>query len=291
MRPVTLCSALILSFVLLAPNATLNASPIDRLADQTVVAPTQPAKKPAVAKQSVSKPAAMRQALKRHVAAKQRPRMVVAVKPNKFVAAANQSQKVVARPAKKIAAAPQRPKVATQAKRRVARTAYASVSAVPVTQYRNRADISSESSFQYALQPRVKPRVRQATQTTTARKMSVLFASSDIVSEARRWIGTNPTNMSRVWCARFMNFVLERVGYSGTGSDAANSFASYGRRVPGPQVGAIAVMTRGRNGGHVGVVSGIDPSGNPIVISGNHGHRVGEGVYSRSRIYAYVRPM
>jgi uncharacterized protein (TIGR02594 family) len=121
--------------------------------------------------------------------------------------------------------------------------------------------------------------------------MPALFASSDLVSEARRWIGTNPTHMSRFWCARFMNFVLERSGYSGTGSDAARSFASYGVRVPGPQIGAIAVMTRGRNGGHVGVVSGIDPSGNPIVISGNHGRRVGEGVYRRSRIYAYVRPI
>ena len=39
-----------------------------------------------------------------------------------------------------------------------------------------------------------------------------------------------------------------------------------------------------------GVVSGIDPSGNPIIISGNHGHKVGEGVYPRSRVYAYVMP-
>jgi hypothetical protein len=49
-------------------------------------------------------------------------------------------------------------------------------------------------------------------------------------------------------------------------------------------------MSRGRRGGHVGVVSGIDPNGNPIIISGNHGHRVGEGVYPRGRIYAYVMP-
>ena len=87
-----------------------------------------------------------------------------------------------------------------------------------------------------------------------------------------------------------MNFVLERSGYSGTGSDAAKSFANYGQRIPGPQIGAIAVMTRGKNGGHVGIVSGFDASGNPIIISGNYGHRVGEGVYPRGRIYAYVLP-
>ena len=41
-------------------------------------------------------------------------------------------------------------------------------------------------------------------------------------------------------------------------------------------------MSRGRRGGHVGVVSGIDASGNPIIISGNHGRRVAEAVYSRA---------
>ena len=45
-----------------------------------------------------------------------------------------------------------------------------------------------------------------------------------------------------------------------------------------------------RGGGHVGVVSGLDGNGNPIIISGNHGHRVAESVYPRGRIYAYVMP-
>ncbi|HEY2134338.1 MAG TPA: TIGR02594 family protein [Xanthobacteraceae bacterium] len=112
---------------------------------------------------------------------------------------------------------------------------------------------------------------------------------SDIVSEARRWLGGNPTRRSSLWCAAFMNFVLERTGHPGSGSDMARSFASYGRRVSGPQVGAIAVMSR-RGGGHVGVVSGFDPAGNPILISGNNGHRVREASYARGRIYAYVMP-
>ena len=119
---------------------------------------------------------------------------------------------------------------------------------------------------------------------------SIVSGGSTLVSEARRWIGTNPTGRSSLWCARFMNFVLNRTGHHGTSSDMARSFASYGHRLSGPQVGAIAVMSRGRGGGHVGVVSGIDANGNPIVISGNHGHRVGESVYSRGRIYAYVMP-
>jgi uncharacterized protein (TIGR02594 family) len=116
------------------------------------------------------------------------------------------------------------------------------------------------------------------------------FGSSNVVAEARRYIGGNPTGRGQLWCARFMNMVLQRSGLHGTGSDMARSFASYGQRVSGPQVGAIAVMGR-RGGGHVGVVSGIDVSGNPIVVSGNHGHRVAESVYPRGRIYAYVMPM
>jgi uncharacterized protein (TIGR02594 family) len=115
------------------------------------------------------------------------------------------------------------------------------------------------------------------------------FGASNVVAEARRYLGTNPTGRASLWCARFMNMVLQRTGRRGTGSDLARSFASYGQRVSGPQVGAIAVMGR-RGGGHVGVVSGVDSKGNPIVISGNHGHRVAESVYSRGRIYAYVMP-
>ena len=115
------------------------------------------------------------------------------------------------------------------------------------------------------------------------------FGSSNVVAEARRYIGGNPTGRGSLWCARFMNMVLQHSGYRGTGSDLARSFASYGQRVSGPQVGAIAVMGR-RGGGHVGVVSGIDAGGNPIVVSGNNGNRVREAPISRGRIYAYVLP-
>ncbi len=116
------------------------------------------------------------------------------------------------------------------------------------------------------------------------------FGSSGLVEQARRYLGTNPTGMSALWCARFMNMVLEKSGHRGTGSNMASSFASYGRRISGPQVGAIAVMSRGKRGGHVGIVSGIDASGNPIIISGNYNRRVAEAKYSRNRVYAYVMP-
>jgi uncharacterized protein (TIGR02594 family) len=142
------------------------------------------------------------------------------------------------------------------------------------------------------------PVVRRRTRVASLARDSVggSLRSSDLVAEARRWIGTNPTGWAHLWCGRFMNFVLERTGHRGTGSNLARSFAHYGAPIGGPQVGAIAVMARsgraagGSPGGHVGVVSGIDPNGNPIIISGNHGHRVAEAIYPRRRIFAYVMP-
>jgi uncharacterized protein (TIGR02594 family) len=128
-----------------------------------------------------------------------------------------------------------------------------------------------------------------STLTPTGGAMASSFGSSNVVAEARRYLGGNPTGRGSLWCARFMNLVLQHSGYRGTGSDMASSFAHYGQRVSGPQVGAIAVMGR-RGGGHVGIITGIDASGNPIMISGNNGNRVREAPISRGRIYAYVMP-
>ena len=83
-----------------------------------------------------------------------------------------------------------------------------------------------------------------------------------------------------------MDMVLKRTGHRG-GGNLAKAYASYGTRVSGPQVGAIAVMGR-RGGGHVGVVSGVDPNSNPIVVSGNHIRS--QSVYPAGRISAYVLP-
>jgi len=133
------------------------------------------------------------------------------------------------------------------------------------------------------------PHPKQA-QPRSVEARRVTYASSALVAEARKYLGTNPTDRKRLWCATFMNFVLGKLGYDGTHSDAAKSFAYYGHRISEPRIGAIAVLSRGKNGGHVGVVSGIDANGNPIIISGNHNKTVGEAVYPRSRVIAYVMP-
>jgi uncharacterized protein (TIGR02594 family) len=108
--------------------------------------------------------------------------------------------------------------------------------------------------------------------------------SNALVAEARKYIGTNPTGRGSLWCGAFMDMVLKRTGHAG-GGNLAWGYSRYGTRVGGPQVGAIAVMH-----GHVGVVSGVDANGNPIIVSGNHNHTVAEAVYPRKRISTYVVP-
>jgi len=114
------------------------------------------------------------------------------------------------------------------------------------------------------------------------------FSSNALVAEARRYLGTNPTSRRTLWCGAFVDKVLRETGHKG-GGNLAKGYLSYGRRVSGPEVGAIAVMGR-KGGGHVGVVSGVDPNGNPIIVSGNHNNTVAESVYPRHRVIAYIKP-
>lgn len=113
--------------------------------------------------------------------------------------------------------------------------------------------------------------------------------------EALKWVGASSAQVGvpypDLWCADFINFILRRTGYSTTNSRAARSFLEYGKRIEGPRVGAIVVLTRGKDGGHVGIVRGTDGQGNIVVISGNHGNRVAESVYPRHRVLGYVVPV
>jgi uncharacterized protein (TIGR02594 family) len=119
---------------------------------------------------------------------------------------------------------------------------------------------------------------------------TVTSTGSGLVSSAKSHIGATASQLGlpgSLWCADFMNQTLHRAGYKGTGSRTAKSFLALPRTTA--RVGAIAVMGR-RGGGHVGIVSGFDASGNPVIVSGNHNHRVREATYSGKRIIAYVSP-
>lgn len=113
-------------------------------------------------------------------------------------------------------------------------------------------------------------------------------STGGLVDRARAYMGSNPTGWGRVWCGRFMAMVAPDAAAKLRNPNMARDWAALPHT--SGRVGDIAVLSRGRRGGHVGVVSGFDARGNPIIVSGNHGHRVGEGVYPRSRVLAYVSP-
>ncbi|MGX9944826.1 TIGR02594 family protein [Bradyrhizobium denitrificans] len=111
-------------------------------------------------------------------------------------------------------------------------------------------------------------------------------AGVDVVDRARRFIGETAHQVgvrSTLWCSAF----LRKITGAQDVDDRALSWERHQRIAP--QVGAVVTMGR-RGGGHVGIVSGFTAKGDPIVVSGNHGGRVREMVYSRHRIRAWVSP-
>src|SRR5262249_35643468 len=91
-----------------------------------------------------------------------------------------------------------------------------------------------------------------AAPVTTPDKKATVFA---IGLEALKWVGATSRQVGvpypDLWCADFVNFVLRRSGYPTTNSRAAKSFLDYGKRIDSPRVGAIVVLKRGANNGHV----------------------------------------
>lgn len=153
------------------------------------------------------------------------------------------------------------------------------------------------SSLTRAAAPKLRTRkkIRQVAPPTRVRRVKhTVEASYDApvwLTEAQRWLGARARDLGvrrNLWCAAGLNKWLQRVGLRGTRSDAARSFASYGRP-SSIRPGAIAVMTRGRYGGHVGIV--VKDLGSHVrVLGANQGNRVSYHNFPKRRIYAYRWP-
>jgi uncharacterized protein (TIGR02594 family) len=113
------------------------------------------------------------------------------------------------------------------------------------------------------------------------------------ISEARLYLGSTGGQLRMVhrrWCGEFMGRVARSVGMkTPRNPNWAADWDEVGYRISGPQVGAVALIGK-RRIHHVGIVTGIDAHGNPIIISGNHANRVVETAYPRGSIAAYIWP-
>jgi hypothetical protein len=109
--------------------------------------------------------------------------------------------------------------------------------------------------------------------------------STPLLAAASRFLGGgNFTHFRGPWCAEAVGRWLSIAGYRRLRSLRAIDYARYGRR-SGPRPGALAVMRH-----HVGIVVGVSRRG-VLLLSGNHRHRVGLGVYPRRRIVAFRQPI
>jgi uncharacterized protein (TIGR02594 family) len=130
--------------------------------------------------------------------------------------------------------------------------------------------------------------------TDAAEAAAQVPGAAGLLLEALRWRGRTAKQLglpTKLWCADFMNFVIKRAGARGTQSRAARSYLQYGKKVDGPRVGAIAILTRkGPQNGHVGIVRGTDGQGNPILVSGNSANMVRQSTYPKHKVLAYVMP-
>lgn len=91
------------------------------------------------------------------------------------------------------------------------------------------------------------------------------------------------------WCALALNYVLLTSGFPSTDSLLALSFRSYGRRLSGPAVGAIASQSRS-GGGHVYLVVGRTSDGRIVARGGNQSDMVCDTTFpadDASRTYVW----
>lgn len=92
------------------------------------------------------------------------------------------------------------------------------------------------------------------------------------------------------WCAAFVGACLKRSGIEPSGSLAARSYLTFGKPLPEPIVGAIAVFSRADPvHGHVGFVTGVTADA-ILLLGGNQSNRVSVTSMPRDRLLGCVWP-
>jgi uncharacterized protein (TIGR02594 family) len=110
--------------------------------------------------------------------------------------------------------------------------------------------------------------------------------ASALIGAMARDLGHNPTGWARAWCGHYLGMIARQLGFAPPRDDAlAANWKSFGRAVAGPAPGVVVVWPH-----HVGVVRAVLGDGRILVRSGNHGHRVADGVYSTRGVIAWRAP-
>lgn len=94
------------------------------------------------------------------------------------------------------------------------------------------------------------------------------------------------------WCAAFVGACLDRAGVAGTRSLLARSYLEWGQPVDEPELGVVAVLSRGRDPalGHVGFLIGTTGE-RLIILGGNQSDAVAVEAFDRSRLLGLRLPV
>jgi uncharacterized protein (TIGR02594 family) len=87
------------------------------------------------------------------------------------------------------------------------------------------------------------------------------------------------------WCAAFCGACLERSGIRSTRSLMARSYLAWGDTIAEPRMGAVAILSRGKDPslGHVGFWLG-ESKGGIVLLGGNQGNAVSVALYPKARL-------
>lgn len=99
-----------------------------------------------------------------------------------------------------------------------------------------------------------------------------------------------PSDDETPWCAIFVCWCLEKVGYKSTNSAWARDYLNYGIKLAKPQEGCIVVFSRGANSGHVGFFVS-ETEDHVLVLGGNQDNKVCTQFYPKSRVLGYRWPI
>lgn len=92
------------------------------------------------------------------------------------------------------------------------------------------------------------------------------------------------------WCGVILGYAFKQNGYKIPKLYMrAKAWLNWGIEIQQPVLGCVAVLER-KGGGHVFLVIGITPSGNPIGVGGNQGNNVTVAEFSKNRVLGYRIP-
>lgn len=92
------------------------------------------------------------------------------------------------------------------------------------------------------------------------------------------------------WCSGFVNWCVEKSGIAGSNSAAARSWLDWGRPLVRPRRGAIVVLKRGANNGHVAFFLSRSQNAVLTLLGGNQANAVSVAQYDEDRLLGYRVP-